>query len=214
MAHVVVFGATGYAGGHITNELLERGHSVTAVARDTSKLEARDRLTAEQGSIHDPAFVTRVSSGADAVIVALRAADDNGEKLVEAMPHVLAVAAEVGARVGIVGGAGSLRVSEGGPLLIDTPAFPDAAKDEASAHKKVLDLVRDTPDVDWFYVSPGAEFGSWAPGERTGKYRVSDEILLTDAEGHSFISGADLAIAFADEIENPAHHGARFGVAY
>ncbi len=39
-------------------------------------------------------------------------------------------------------------------------------------------------------------------------------MLLTDAEGNSDISGEDFAIAFVDEITSPAHHRARFGVAY
>jgi uncharacterized protein len=43
--------------------------------------------------------------------------------------------------------------------------------------------------VDWFYVSPP---------------------LVTDADGNADVSGADFAIAFADEIEKPAHHQARF----
>jgi len=215
MAHVVVFGATGYAGGHITNELLSRGHTVTGVARDTSKLEEREGLTAKAASIHDADVVGRTVDGADVVIVALRAAEENGEKLIDAMPNVLQAASATGARVGIVGGAGSLNVSEGGPLLIETPEFPDAAKDEAGAHQKVLDLVRDDETgADWFYVSPAGEFGSWVPGERTGTFRVGGDVLLVDGEGHSYISGADLAIAFVDEIEKPMHHRERFTVAY
>jgi hypothetical protein len=79
----------------------------------------------------------------------------------------------------------------------------------------VLDALRasDSP-TDWFYVSPAAGFGSYAPGERTGQYRTGGEILLIDESGTSFISGEDYAIAFLDEIENPSHSRSRFGVAY
>ena len=37
---VVLYGATGNAGSKILQELVSRGHQVTAVARDTSKLAA------------------------------------------------------------------------------------------------------------------------------------------------------------------------------
>lgn len=215
MSKVVVFGATGYAGGHITEELLSRGHSVTGVARDVGALPPRDLLTARAGSIHDADFVADVVEGADVVFVALRAADDNGEKLIDAMPSVAAAASATGARLGVIGGAGSLRVSDGGELFIDTPEFPDVAKPEASAHYKVLEYLRSgSSDVDWFYVSPGADFGSWVPGERTGKFRVGADVLLRDGDGVSFISGADLAIALADEVEKPSHHRTRFTVSY
>ncbi len=63
-------------------------------------------------------------------------------------------------------------------------------------------------------MSPAAAFGGYNPGERKGTYRTTDDVLLTDAEGNSDISGEDFAIAFVDEVVTPAHHQARFGVAY
>jgi putative NADH-flavin reductase len=68
--------------------------------------------------------------------------------------------------------------------------------------------------VDWFYLSPAGSFGSYNPGKKTGTYRLGDDLLITDADGHSNISGADFALAFADEIEKPAHHKARFTLGY
>ena len=75
-------------------------------------------------------------------------------------------------------------------------------------------LLQTAPDVDWFYLSPAASFGSYAPGEATDRYRVGGDVLLTDADGNSNISGADYAKAFVDEIEQPAHRRQRFTVAY
>lgn len=215
MSTIVVFGATGYAGSAITREALSRGHHVVGVARDTSALEPAEGLTVESGSIHDTAFVDRVSAGADVLVIGLPAREIDGHLLIEAVPHVLEVAERVGARVGVVGGASTLLVAEGGPRLLDTPEFPDAYKDEATKHSHVLELLRESATgADWFYVSPAASFGSYNPGERTGSYRVGGEVLLTDADGNSDVSGADFAIAVVDEIERPAHHQERFGVAY
>lgn len=215
MSTIVVFGATGYAGGNIARELASRGHRIVAVSRSIEAAQAPQGGEARAGSIFDGAFVREVTEGADAIVVSLRYHDQDGPQLESALPTLLEVAAERGARVGLVGGAGSLFVSEGGPRLIDTPEFPDVAKPEASAAGKALDLLEgaDT-EVDWFFVSPAATFGSYNPGERTGTFRVGGDVMLTDADGKSSLSGADLAIAIADEIEQPAHHKQRFSVAY
>jgi len=83
------------------------------------------------------------------------------------------------------------------------------------SHAQNLDALRAAEtDVDWFSLSPAAEFGAWVPGERTGTFRLGGNVLLSDAEGKSFVSGADYAIAFVDEIDKPAHPKARFSVAY
>ncbi len=64
------------------------------------------------------------------------------------------------------------------------------------------------------FISPAGAYGAFAPGERTGRYRVGDEIALFDADGASTISGADFAIAVVDEIERSVHHRAHIGIAY
>lgn len=215
MSKVVVIGSSGYAGGHITAELANRGHSVTGVARNASSIAVRDGVSAVAGSLHDCEFIRDVTADADTIVVALPAREIDGAKLIDAVPTLLDAAATTGARLGFVGGAGSLHVANGGPRVLDTPGFPEAYKPEASAHAAVLENLRTSgTDVDWFYVSPAGGFGSYNPGERTGQFRLGDDVLVTDAEGNSNISGADFAIAFADEIENPAHHRARFTLGY
>lgn len=214
---LVIFGATGYVGSRIMREALGRGHEVVAVARGTGALHDDVELrTVRAGSMHDESFVHDVSAGADVVVISTpgRPAED-GTRLLDAVPTFFAAARESGARLGVVGGAGSLHVSDGGPRLLDTPAFPEAARPEAEAHAEVLAAFRAAPaDVDWFYVSPAALFGAHAPGERLGKYRVGGDVLLTDESGASTLSGEDFALAFVDEIDNPGHRRTRFGVAY
>ncbi|MCB1240919.1 MAG: NAD-dependent epimerase, partial [Tetrasphaera sp.] len=69
-------------------------------------------------------------------------------------------------------------------------------------------------ELDWLFISPAGGYGSFAPGERTGTYRVGDEIALFDADGDSNMSGADFALAIVDEIENPRHHREHISIAY
>lgn len=210
MASIVIFGGTGYAGSAIAAEAVRRGHSVTAVSRTGGA--PSEGVAGRAGSIHDSGLVDELARDADVVVVAVRA---EGARLPDAIGLLADAAARHGTRLGVVGGAGSLRVSEGGPRLVDTPEFPDQFKPEALAHAGVLGDLRATPDeVDWFYVSPGALFGAYAPGEATGRYRTGGDVLIADADGNSEISGPDYAKAFVDEIESPAHRRRRFTVAH
>ncbi|HEY1916548.1 MAG TPA: NAD(P)H-binding protein [Streptosporangiaceae bacterium] len=211
MSRVVVFGVSGYAGGHITAELLDRGHVVIGVARDTAQVAVRAGLELRPGSIYNPVFRAETVRGADAVVVALPAHPAEGPDLETVVPGLLEEVA--GARLGVVGGAASLLAAEGGPLVMDT--LPEDYKPESEANARVLDALRRAgTTVDWFYLSPALSFGSWNAGEKTATFRLGADVLITGADGKSEISGADYAIAFVDEIEKPAHHRTRFTVGY
>lgn len=215
MSTVIVFGATGYAGSRITLELLNRGHKVTGIARNRGSLD--ERVTFVQGSIHDAKLVRDLARSADQIVVALPAGAPapTAPRLINALPLLIEVAIAEGARLSFVGGAGSLQVAEGGPILVSQPDFPAAFKEEALAHAAILDALRATDEeLDWFYVSPAAGFAAGNPGTRTGVFRLGNDVLLTDAKGESAISGDDLAIAYVDEIEFHAHPRRRFTVAY
>lgn len=217
MANIVIFGATGFVGRPLVDELLNRGHAVTAVARDVAGLPARPGLTARAGSIYDGAFTDQVISAArpDVIVVSVPSLASGQPELAGLMAPALAAAARTGARLGVVGGCGSLRTAEDGPLVLDTPEWPAQYLDIAQAHARALGALRATTSpADWFYLSPPMAFGTFAPGTRTGKYRLGQDVLIKDATGLSTISAEDYAVAFADEIEQPAHHRTRFTVGY
>lgn len=113
-------------------------------------------------------------------------------------------------RLVMVGGAATLETAPG-RMLFDAPGFPEAYKPEAQAGRLALDVLRKEKDLDWTFLSPAAEF---APGKRTGKFRVGGEQLLSGASGKSWISMEDYAIAFVDELEAPKHPRQRFTVGY
>ena len=110
----------------------------------------------------------------------------------------------------VVGGAGSLEVAPG-VRLVTTPGFPVAYKAEAEKGAAFLDLLRAEKELNWTFLSPSALFMA---GERTGKFRLGTDQLLTAADGKSSISFEDFAVALADEIERPAHIRQRFTVGY
>jgi uncharacterized protein len=215
MSQVTVLGATGYTGSRIVAELLRREHQVVALARGAGELEAAPALTVLVGSVYEPGVISRASAGSEVIVSALRGVTADGHQLIEVLEELLSVAGAEGARLGVMGGAGSLQTTPGGPLLVETPDFPAAAKPESTAQRAVLDALRATDaDVDWFYVSPGASYGQDRTPHRTGEFRIGNDVLLVDADGRSTISAEDLAVAVVNEIERPAHHRERFTVSY
>ncbi|MBO0908939.1 NAD(P)-dependent oxidoreductase [Arthrobacter sunyaminii] len=214
MARVVIFGGTGYAGGHIAREAASRGHQVISYTRSAPE-EPLDGVGYRTGSLASPEVLTAAAADADVLVVAVHGADVDGAPLATYMPQLIEAVRSSGARLAFVGGAGSSLVAEGGPRLVDTPDFLDDWKPEALAHAEVLEALRQAPeDLDWFYVSPAALFGVFAPGESTGAYRTGGDILVTKDDGSSEVSGTDFALAFVDEIENHAHPRQRFTVGH
>ncbi|QQM19812.1 NAD(P)H-binding protein [Rhodococcus sp. P-2] len=212
MSKIAVFGGNGFAGSAIAKEAASRGHEVTVVARSA---QSGTETNVVQGSVHDNTIVEQITADNDVVVVAIPAREIDGKRLLDAVTPLADAAARNGARIAVVGGAGSLLVAEGGPRVVDTPDFPDAYKVEALAHADVLDALRATDsNVDWFYVSPAAAFGAHAGVAPKGSFQVGGDILLTDADGNSAIAGEDYAHAFVDEIETPAHRRQRFTVAH
>jgi len=201
---VAVIGATGAAGSRIVTELLQRNHQVTGIARHPEKLLSKAGLTAVRGDVKDHAAMAKLLSGHDAVIHSVRFLQSDA-------PPVVAAVKKAGVqRLLVVGGAGSLEVGPGA-LLVDSPSFPAAVKPESHAGREFLNFLRAERDLDWTFVSPSAIF---APGERTGKFRLGKDALLTGTDGQSRISMEDFAIALIDELEQPRHTRQRFTVGY
>jgi putative NADH-flavin reductase len=203
MAHVALIGASGRAGSPILKELSDRGHKVTAIARNPEKIAALPNVTAKKGDVFDKNGLTTLLKGHDAVVSAVHFTASDPGTLVEA------VRASGAKRYLVVGGAGSLEVAPG-KRLVDQPEFPAAYKPEALKGGEFLALLKNEKEIDWTFLSPSAMF---VPGERTAKFRLGKDALLTNDKGSS-ISFEDYAIALVDEIEKPAHSRQRFTVGY
>lgn len=210
---IALIGATGNAGSRILAEALSRGHTVTALVRDPSKLKTQAGLAVKSANVFDPETLAPVLAGQDALISAFtppRGTPDYAKATLAGVQSILQAAQKARIpRFLIVGGAGSLLVAEG-VQLVDTPNFPAEYKVEAGAMRDVYAWLGREAKLDWVYAAPPAYF---APGARTGKYRVGHRYLLSDAEGKSAISMEDFAVALIDEVELPAHHRERFTVA-
>ncbi|HTY22600.1 MAG TPA: NAD(P)-dependent oxidoreductase [Desulfomonilaceae bacterium] len=209
---LALFGISGRIGSRIAREALSRGHEITAIIRDPARVPfSHERLTAVTGDVCDPVSVAATVTGHDAVISAIGpSAGASPQVVVQAAHSLINGLKRAGVRRLIVGGgAGSLEVAPG-VQLVDTPDFPQEWRAIALAHRDALAVFR-TADLDWTYVSPAAFI---QPGERTGKYRIGTDRLLTDKKGESRISMEDFAVAFLDELEQPRFLGRRMTVAY
>jgi uncharacterized protein len=206
---LALFGARGMIGSRLLTEALRRGHSVTAVVRDPHKyLPPSGKVTVVQGDALDIASVASATRGHDAVLTAIGGSGDVVKEVVRPLLEGLTTSGVK--RLVVTGGAGSLEVDPGVQLM-DTAAFPQAWKGTALAHYDALKLYRQNTTIDWSYISPAAFI---APGERTGKFRLGGDQLITDDKGESRISVEDFAIAFLDEVETPRHIHRRFTLGY
>jgi uncharacterized protein len=214
---VVLYGATGMIGSRILKELLARGHTVTAVMRDPSALAPQPNLKIEKGDLLDAASIAKLAWGAEVVVSAYAPpvgpqGPDPAKvgQLVDATRSLIAGARRAGSpRIIMVGGAGSLEISPG-LQIVDAPNFPEAYKPVALAHREAFYVLRDS-DLNWTYFSPAMMI---QPGERTGKFRLGQNSLLSDANGNSSISAEDYAIALVDEVEQGRHTKQRFTIGY
>jgi putative NADH-flavin reductase len=201
---IAIAGASGRAGACITAELARRGHSVTGIARDPDKIAKLANVRAVAGDANDRAGLAKLWAGHDVAVSSIHFLASDIEILIGAardsgVPRYL-----------VVGGAGSLEVAPGVPL-VTVPDFPAAYKAEAEKGGAFLDRLRQERELNWTFLSPSALFDS---GGRTGKFRLGTDQLLVDSAGKSWISFEDFAVAMADEIERPAHIRSRFTVGY
>lgn len=212
--HIALIGATGFVGSALLNELLQRGHRVTALARNPGKIAPREGLTVVQADVTDAAQVAQAVRGADAVASAYNPGWTHPDLHDEFLRGSRAITDGVKAagvqRLLVVGGAGSLYVAPG-VQLVDTPQFPAEWKAGALAAREALNRIRQESSLQWTFVSPPILLES---GARTGQYRLGSEAPLMNGELPGKISVADLAVAVVDELENPQHVRQRFTVAY
>ena len=192
---IALIGATGFVGSTLLKEALDRGHEVTAIVRHPDKLQSHPKLHPQKGDIYNADEVTRLVAGHDAVISAFNPgwSDPDIHNLqVKGTEAIIKGVKKAGVkRVLWVGGAGGLEIKPG-VQSVDTPEFLKEWKQGSLATREALNLLHKESSLDWSYLSPSADL---SPGQRTGKFRLGKEQLLTDAKGKSRISTQDYAMA-------------------
>jgi uncharacterized protein len=214
---IAVYGGRGRIGAAIVREARSRGHHVTVVARTPNlSPDGDDPARVVPGDVLGEASVAEVARDQDVVVSAIGASPHSTtpdptiyRRAAETLTAVLR-RLEPAPRLIVVGGAGSLEVQPGHPLL-DSPDFPAIYRDEARGQASALDHYRSVSDVAWTYISPAAVV---EPGARTGRYRKGHDRLLVGNNDESRISVEDYAVAVVDEAEQAGALRRRITVAY
>lgn len=213
---VALIGASGFVGKAVLNELLYKGHEVTAVVRDLKNPEPQNGLTIIKGDVNNVEEFADAIKGNDAVISAFNAGWTNPNLYDDFLKGSKAIQAGVKKtgvkRLLVVGGAGSLFIN--GNQLVDSPEFPAEYKAGAAAARDYLNELKKETELDWVFISPAIEMHPGTSGIRKGTYRTGGDNPVFDENGRSIISVEDLAVAIVDELEQSKHRRQRFTAAY
>lgn len=214
---VTLIGASGFVGASILNELLSRGHEVTAIVRDAAKIQQQnDRLTVKSVDVTDRESLAAAIKGTEAVISAYNAGWTNpnlyndfiaGSEAIQEAVKLAGVD-----RLIVIGGAGSLEIE--GKQLVDGPEFPAEYKPGATAARDYLNILKKEKNLQWTFFSPAIEMHQGISTGRTGAYRLGEDNPVFDAAGRSILSVEDLALVITDELENKKYIKRRFTAAY
>ena len=216
MANVLLIGATGFVGSAVLNELVSRGHKVTAVVRNIEKLAKSDLVDAVKEDVANVDAIAKLAEGKDAIISAYNPGWTNPDiatLITENYPKILEAAKKSGVeRLLIVGGAGTLFCAPG-LRVVDSGAIPEEIMGGVRPLGDFyLNTLMNEKNIDWVFFSPAGVFDP--QGKKTGNYRLGKDDLIVDAEGNSHISVQDYAVAMVNELEKPAHHKERFTIGY
>jgi putative NADH-flavin reductase len=211
---IAIIGATGFVGSAILNELANRNHNITAIARNPKETSNATWIAAD---IFNVDALADVLKGHDIIINAYNPGWTNPNIYDDFLAGSKAIQEAV-KKSGVkrfitIGGAGSLFVA---PDLqaVDTPDFPKEIYPGASAARDYLNIIKEEKDLDWAFFSPAFEMHAGTKTGRTGKYRLGLENPVFNDEQRSILSVEDLAVVIADETETPKHHQVRFTAGY
>ena len=213
---VVVIGATGFVGSHIVNELTSRNIQVTGISRN-EKVSDKNNLKYVAADVKNVEALAEILKQHNVVVSAFGGGWTNPnvyEDFINGSKAIQQAVKQSGVKRFItVGGAGSLYLSDG-TQLVDTFPQDNPFLPGAKAARDYLDILKEEKELDWAFFSPAIDMHQGITIGRTGKYRLGTDYPIMDDDGKNILSGEDLAVIIADEVENPKHHQMRFTAAY
>src|ERR671919_2027618 len=187
---LLIFGATGGTGRELVSQALDRGHSVTAFARDPAGLDQRDGLRGIAGDVLDAPAVERAVAGHEAVLCALgRPATSPGTVRSQGTRNIVRALESGGPRRLIC--QSTIGIGDSRPLLPPLYRYllvPVLLRRTFAEHERQEAAVRSS-ELDWTIVRAGA----LTDGEHTGSYRhgfpPTVEFEISRADVASFTLG-------------------------
>ena len=190
---LIIFGSTGGTGRELVQQALDRGHDVTAFARDPRALDAHDGLRTVAGDALDSASVERAVAGHEAVVCALgKPATSPGRLRSEGTANIVRAMQRSGSRRLVC--LSTIGIEETRPLMAPLYRYvlvPTLLRRTFAEHARQETVVRSS-ELDWTIVRAGV----LSDGPRTGRYQHgfppsdrSREIEISRADAADFMLG-------------------------
>lgn len=196
-----IIGATGKLGSLLVERSLQAGHETTAIVRHPEKLTKTNDLVVETKDLFD--LTTADIEKFDVVMSAYNAPANDLEQFSTSTQKLMDIFKGTNTRLIIAGGAGVSYLPDHS-RLIDSPDLPAFIRPLAENEVAAYELLKDDTSFNWIYMTPPLDMQFDAP--HTGHHYFSGANLGMDADGKSFISYADYADAFMDEINSTDKH--------
>lgn len=194
---VLILGAAGSIGRHLTSQAVARGHDVTALVRSSASAQrvTGEGLHAVSGDARDPDVVDAAVRGKDAVIFSLgRSNHRSPTTMFSDATRVLIRAMEDNAvrRLLCITGIGAGDSRGHGGFLYDRFIFPFITKETYLDKDRQEELIQRS-SLDWVIIRPA----TFTNGPRKGGVRIA-----TDLQGVTIrsISRADVAAFVLDQL--------------
>lgn len=213
---IAVIGATGFVGSQITNELVNRNHTVLGISRKEQSSD-KNNLHYVAINVNDVLALKEILKGQDVVISAFSPSAANPNLMEDFMKGAKAIqeaVKEAGVKRFIIIGGGGTLLTENGTKVLDTlpQDLPFIPKSKATG--AYFEVIKEEKELDWAYFSPALKMNPTVTIGRTGKYRLGTDYPILNENGENLLSVEDAAVVIANEVENPKHHQMRFTAGY
>lgn len=197
---ILVIGGTGGIGQHVITQAIERGHEVTALARNPSGIRAKsDRLKAVAGDVLKPETLEAAMAGQQAVLSSLGVESRKPNTVrSDGTRNVIAAMKEHGVRrliaISALGVGDSLEATKRAAFVFGRIIIPLLLKDTFADMGRMEQFIRES-DLDWTIVRPTGL------SDKPLRSKVTSAVKI-DKVGVS-IPRADVAAFMLDQIDRP-----------
>jgi NADH dehydrogenase len=206
---VLVTGGTGFVGTSVVNRLLQRGHAVAVLARDTRKTRNRYNHAVETvpGNVLDPASLAAAAAGRDAVVHLVGIINEKGEQTFDRMHRE--------ATENVIGAARAAGVKR--YVHMSAMGSADDSPSEYGRTKAAGERAVRASGLDWTIFRPSIVFG---PGDGFVSLlapivKLNPGFIPVIGPGTTKfqpVAIADVARVLADALERPETVGKGFEV--
>ncbi len=207
---ILVIGATGRAGSKLVEYSLEKGHHVTAFARNVDQLKiSHENLTKVQGDVLYKGLVDAAMKEQDIVlsVIGIRQFKGPITLMSQGIKNIIRSMEENGvSRLLTITGAGILQENDT-TLIMDSLSFPPNLLNLSMDHKRLWKLLS-ASTLDWTIVCPAFMH----LGERTGNVQVG--LNIYPPKSRNEVSVEDVADFMTQEMIQTNFSKGRVGIAH